>query len=101
MPEDKIEAPFTPEQVTNINNWQFAGVVHPFTCMSPDIAKCERRNEISQGILIAHAQGFVCPCGEYTQTWCHDYMADFACLARTKALVESMKAGFNPLKSDI
>lgn len=79
------KAPFTPDQVANINAFQDRGRMHPFTCMSPEeISECLRASKIiddkiingtSEGILLATTEGFICPCGKYTQDWCHDFMA--------------------------
>lgn len=65
----KIIAPWTPEQVEQLNKWQQAGFVHPFTC--PNDHLCD------DDILIATIGGWLCPskCGYY-QNWAHEYMAD-------------------------
>ena len=40
---EHIEAPFTTEQVENLNRYQLSGRFHPFTCMSPEeIPECLR-----------------------------------------------------------
>ena len=72
----RIAAPFTPEQVEQLNLFQQAGRFHPFTCYSsgpPD--RCERRLQKSDGELTATLEGWVCACGFYTQQWAHDFMA--------------------------
>lgn len=53
----KIEAPFTPEQVEKLKQWQSG----------------EREDE---GVLIPTTEGWVCPCGEWKQNWCHDFMVE-------------------------
>jgi len=59
----QIHAPFTPEQVRHLNEFQNAESVHPFTC------KC--------GVnLVATEAGWICNECEYTQDWAHDFMAD-------------------------
>ena len=65
-----IKAPFTVEQVKNLNAFQQDGF-HPFTCprSSP---KC-----IDKEVLIATVQGWVCECGQYTQDWCHEFMVTY------------------------
>ncbi len=63
-----IRAPFTDQQVEDLKIWQSTGVMHPFTCGGCD------RNRDDQGILIPMPEGWICPCGEYTQDWCHDFM---------------------------
>jgi hypothetical protein len=73
---EKVQTPFTEEQVENLNKFQMSGVFHPFTCCSAGPAdKCERRLGTSEGILVASTDGWVCPCGEYKQNWAHDFMA--------------------------
>lgn len=45
-----MKAPFTKEQVENLNKFQQEGRFHPFTCCSSGDAKtCERRNGTSEG----------------------------------------------------
>lgn len=58
-----VKAPFTPEQVKSLNDYQDSGVFHPFTC------EC-RAN------LIATEKGWICNCCNYTQNWAHDFMLD-------------------------
>ena len=70
-----IKAPFTEEQVKKLEEWQANDRLHPFTCCSPeDIKECQRRSKENEGILIPHKEGWICPCGKYTQDWCHDFM---------------------------
>lgn len=72
---EKLTTPFSNEQVENLNKFQQSGMFHPFTCCSAGSAeKCERRNGLSEGVLIATPEGWVCPCGEYKQNWAHDFM---------------------------
>lgn len=62
---DKIKAPFTQEQVENLNRFQSLGYVHPFTC----------GNDKCRAILIATENGWICPeCG-YEQDWAPSTMA--------------------------
>lgn len=72
----KIYAPWTPEQVANLNEWQEAGYVHPFTCGNDDLHDYD--SFMANKVLKATEQGWVCPnpnCG-YTQDWAHDFMAE-------------------------
>lgn len=82
-----IYAPFSDEQVKNLNEYQKSGKFHPFTCCSPeDIKDCMRgvffanENEINmeqnEGLLTAKNEGWVCPCGKYTQNWAHKFMSE-------------------------
>lgn len=60
-----LKAPWTDEQVKNLNDYQNSGRFHPFTC-----GNC--RND-----LVALNEGWTCPtpdCG-YTQDWAHEFMA--------------------------
>lgn len=51
-------------------------IPHPFTCMSPDIVECQRANGQNEGKLIPRPEGWICPCGKYTQNWCHHFMVE-------------------------
>lgn len=74
---DSIEAPFTKEQVDNLNEFQNNGQFHSFTCCSPEnTSKCERTSGKSEGVLTATEQGWICPCGEYKQNWAHSFMSE-------------------------
>lgn len=63
MNDNKINTPFTDEQVNGLRRWQKCGWVHEFTC-------CDHATmEVSR-------HGFLCPkCGNL-QDWAWDYMAD-------------------------
>lgn len=91
MTKDKITAPFTPEEVVCLNAYQHSGAFHPFTCCSPEnIPDCVRHQHreaitlsgsaekiaLTEGMLIATRDGWVCPCGSYKQTWAHKFMAE-------------------------
>lgn len=62
---------FNDDEVVNLNKFQSSGLIHPFTCCGPNIVECERNTGISEGVLIASNNGWVCPCGKYTQNWAH------------------------------
>lgn len=68
--DDRLShAPWTAEQITQLNAWQSCGWVHPFTCGKRDDHK---RNDV----LVATEAGWVCPfpgC-DYTQGWAHKVM---------------------------
>lgn len=60
----QLIAPWTAEQVVALNKWQSDGRVHEFKCKIGHT-------------LIATKEGWVCQPGcDYTQDWCHDYMAN-------------------------
>lgn len=63
--ESIIEAPWTNEQVANLNAWQRAGHVHEFTCPN---------HHDGSRVLIATVDGWRCPSCIYTQTWAHRMM---------------------------
>jgi len=67
----RIFAPFSEEQVKALKNWQEKGF-HPFTCCS--FEDCKRSEQKNEGELIPYSEGWICPCGKYTQDWCHDFM---------------------------
>lgn len=74
---DIIYAPFTPEQVRNLNVYQRSGVFHPFTCGN---RKDHPWEEIDKGCLVATTHGWICPiCWDGTtsdlQNWAHSFMA--------------------------
>lgn len=60
----KIEAPWTPEQVTRLNAFQRVGWFHPFTCGM----------NTGHRVLVATPDGWVCPDCAYTQNWAHAFM---------------------------
>jgi len=70
---DKIESPFTSEQVTSINGFQEFGGWHPFTCggKKDDGSDC-------RCLLVATEKFLYCPdpsC-DYRQNWVFDFMAN-------------------------
>lgn len=64
---DRIVAPFTDEQVVQLNSWQANRPFHPFTCGG------EHEGHIN---LVATRDGWVCPdpACDYQQDWAHDFM---------------------------
>lgn len=60
---DLITAPWSPDQVAALNEFQRLGYVHPFTCGN------------GCGDLVACADGWTCECG-YAQDWAWASMAD-------------------------
>jgi hypothetical protein len=89
---DLIHAPFTPEQVKNLNKYQEMGNFHPFTCGKRDKHPYQgsrvihhqdpeingRVVDIELDVLIATENGWICPCPgcDYTQQWAHRFMAE-------------------------
>jgi hypothetical protein len=68
----KVRAPFGAYQVESLNEYQGAGVMHPFTCGSEHFPP--------GAVLIAHEDGWHCPdaaCG-YRQDWAHAFMTDWS-----------------------
>lgn len=69
-----LEAPFTDEQVKNINEYQKHPSFHPFTCCSHD--GCTRNETNNNGLLVATNTGMECSCGKWKQKWVHKFMAE-------------------------
>jgi hypothetical protein len=69
MSQEKIHAPFTPEQVQALNDYQFDGVMHPYTCGG------EHRTHVR---LIARRDGWHCPVDtcSYRQFWALAFTAE-------------------------
>lgn len=67
---DTIRAPWTPEQVENLNRFQQQGGMHPFTCGNDQHGV--------NVVLMAHRDGWHCsdPGCSYRQDWAHAFMAD-------------------------
>lgn len=63
-----VKAPFTDNQVSNINDFQKSGFMHEFTCGN---------HHDGEKTLIAVNDGLICPTCDYTQNWVHSHMADF------------------------
>jgi len=74
---------FTDIVVKELNERQNDSRFHPYTCCGDGISECFRNaatlkrsegetveytNE-NEGVLIATTDGWVCPCGKYTQKW--------------------------------
>lgn len=71
----ELVAPFNDAQIAKLVRWQ-SGVtgMHPFTCCSHD--GCDRIDRKDRGILIPLRDGWICPCGNYKQYWCHTFMVE-------------------------
>jgi hypothetical protein len=59
-------SPFTPTEVTNLNDFQNSGVWHAFRCA----------NEPCACLLVATEAGWICPQCSYTQDWAHAWMVE-------------------------
>ena len=59
-----VITPWTEEQIECLNNYQNAGVVHPFTCGKNDC----------RDILVATKDCWKCPSCDYIQNWALDFM---------------------------
>ena len=79
MPET-IATPWTPEQVEALNRHQLDGQFHPYTCGNRNDEAhhryAEEYGQFDHGILVATAEGWVCPVCGYRQTWAHGFSAD-------------------------
>jgi len=71
---DKVEAPFTPDQVASLNAYQVAGIMHPFTCGG---GQARGHSGIR---LIAAEDGWHCASDtcDYRQDWAHAFMANWS-----------------------
>ncbi len=75
--EGWVTAPFTPGQVERLKERQNDPRLHEYTCGGANKRHCMRRRntnghffgtyEQNNGILTPTTNGWVCPCGEYTQ----------------------------------
>lgn len=75
-----VIAPFTPEQVGHLNDFQKDRRFHPFTCANRGDDKhrnyATAHGERDHGILVATEAGWICPCCDYTQNWAHYFMTE-------------------------
>jgi hypothetical protein len=69
---DRVYAPFTIKQITNLNAYQRSGFGHPFTCGTDDCHDIDGE----RSILIATGPGWICPKCDYKQDWAHTWMAN-------------------------
>lgn len=71
MSNELPRAPWTDEQVKNLNEFQTEGYMHPFTCGG------KKDGKDCRSVLVATKDGWICPdgCG-YTQNWAHSFMLD-------------------------
>jgi len=63
-PMERVEAPFTDEQVKLLERYQKCESVHPFTCF------------FDTSELVPSVMGWFCTQCDYTQAWCHAMMID-------------------------
>lgn len=69
MATELVEAPFSVDQIQSLNEYQKAGIFHPFTCGTDGC-----RDD-----LIATGEGWRCPsCMKHEQNWAHTFMADWS-----------------------
>ncbi len=59
----RVTAPFSPEQVKSLAEYQLADLTHPFTCENGHT-------------LQATENGLVCDACGYNQNWAHLFMAN-------------------------
>lgn len=62
-------APWTPEEVARLNEWQRDGWGHPYTCGSG--RRTDKDHLDGEGVLVATPDGWVCPYCDYRQDWAH------------------------------
>jgi len=69
---------WTHEQVDNLNEYQVAGVMHPFTCGN---------EHPGNKVLVATVRGWICTGCDWTQDWAHPFMISGAAVeAARKAM---------------
>lgn len=88
---DKIYAPFTPEQVEALNEYQESNFMHAFTCGRSGEAGCLNGGKDQNRDLIATCDGWVCPCGNYKQDWAHAFTEDPVVVKKTQDLQQQIK----------
>jgi hypothetical protein len=90
-------APWTDDQVANLNRYQRAGIFHPFTCGWRDT------HRDNPGVLVAERDGWHCPAAgcSYRQTWALPFMAapPTSATRRAEAVVEQMRAWAGELRA--
>lgn len=64
-----VKAPWTAEQVDNLNRYQWSGFMHEFTCPGHEGG--------GDRTLVATRAGWVCCHCDYRQDWAHDFMCAF------------------------
>lgn len=64
---DKIEAPFTKEQIHALIVYQASAAFHPYTC--PNRGDGEHLMEQHEGMLYPTRNGLICAFCGYLQTW--------------------------------
>lgn len=80
MSEDHVSAPWTDEQVKNLNEYQKFEIGHPFTCTC--------KHGVS---LVATKDGWVCPLGcGYIQNWAWAFMANGGMMKDHLEMMEMM-----------
>lgn len=62
---DTVRAPFTPEQVACLTEYQNSAYYHPFTCPA------------GHGRLAVTVDGWICGGCDYEQDWCWEFMARY------------------------
>lgn len=77
MPE-RLVAPWTPEQVDALNEYQTDAPMHPFTCPHRDLPAHKYHEDRERGLLEATPEGWRCKKCAYTQEWAYPWMADLS-----------------------
>ena len=87
---EKIVAPWTKEQVAELQRHQNLGIFHPYTCGTKG---CKTKDEYhGNSILIPTEYGWICPNCDYTQDWAHASMADKIANDEGEAIMREFKA---------
>lgn len=80
-PMTKAVAPWTPEQIENLNDYQTSGQFHPYTCARRGDGTHKMRRDEELGQLVATEDGWKCRDCSYEQDWAHLQAANGSWLA--------------------
>lgn len=65
------DAPWTPDEVLSLQQFQNTPEFHEFTCLHRGDG-----NHRGDGALTPTVRGWICPYCDYTQNWAHGFMLD-------------------------
>jgi hypothetical protein len=72
---------WTHEQVHNLNEYQVAGVMHPFTCGN---------EHPGDKVLVATVRGWICTGCDWQQDWAHPYMITGAAVEAARRAMKGL-----------
>ena len=74
---------FTHDEVKSLNEYQHAGVMHPFTCGGD---RTDEKHLDGEGLLVATEDGWICLYCDYKQKWAYEWMKDYSWKTTAEAL---------------